>query len=444
MPSHKKPHFTHIAIFGAGLSGQAAYHRARNLGIKCVIDDDLITSHESIAEADFIPWKDWNFSHYDALILSPGIAHDHPSPHPVAQAAIAAGIVIISEVEFGLRTGNWGKFVAITGTNGKSTTTALSAHLLQMGDATVRVGGNLGTPLCALDEAGDDGITVIELSSYQLETTPSLRPAISALLNITPDHLDRHGGLEGYIAAKQKCLSACHQNSLALIGDEGPLMQRVLNWAEEALSCEIQAISAASLKGMIGTDGVDNPYLAGAHNAQNAAFAVAIAQACGIADAAIKEGLATFEGLAHRLQPVGAAAGISFVNDSKATNGDASAKALGAYHNIIWLAGGRAKADGLKECHPYFSHVARAYFYGECADIFYEEAKAHITCSRHDTLDEAFANALADAPDGSVILLSPAAASFDQFVNFGARGAHFTSLANNYISAHTKEVSHVG
>ena len=183
-----------------------------------------MTEHEAIAAQDFIKWQNWDFSKYDALILSPGIAHNHPNPHPVAQAARKAEVEIISEVEFGLRTGNWGKFVVITGTNGKSTTTALTAHLLKTGVAKVAVGGNLGTPLCALNEAEKDGITVVEISSYQLETTPSLRPDIVALLNITPDHLDRHGGLEGYIDAKMQKHSACHgADSLALIGNEALL-----------------------------------------------------------------------------------------------------------------------------------------------------------------------------------------------------------------------------
>ena len=217
-------------------------------------------------------------------------------------------------------------------------------------------------------------------------------------------------------------------------------MQRVLDDARQKLTCTITAISAHSL----GERVLDNPTLAGAHNAQNAAFAVAIAKACGCDDDTINAGLASFEGLAHRLQPVGMMGAMRFVNDSKATNGDASAKALGAYQNIMWLAGGRAKADGLTACLPYFNHIARAYFYGECAGAFFAEAKAHIPCSVHETLDEAFAQAMTEVSDNNVILLSPAAASFDQFPNFGTRGAHFAQLANRYITAQTKEVSHVG
>ena len=444
MSQQTAPQFKRIALFGAGLSGLAAYRRARDLGILCVMDDDHLSAHEAVAPADFITWHEWDWSGLDALILSPGIAHHRPAPHDVAAAAIAHGVEIISEVEFGLRTGDWGTLIVITGTNGKSTTTALTGHILAVGDKQVAIGGNLGTPLCALEDR-PDGITVLELSSYQLETTPSLAPQISALLNITPDHLDRHGGLDGYIAAKKKILSACGPEALALIGNDGAVMADIIKWAQAELPCNTKAISAENLDEFE----LDNPYLAGAHNAQNAAFAVAIARACGVSDAECRTALGSFVGLAHRLQPVGRIDGISFVNDSKATNGDASAKALGAYESIIWLAGGRAKADGLSACHPYFKNIHSAHFYGECAADFYQEAQGHIACTSHKTMDEAFAQATANMPDEAVILLSPAAASFDQFANFGARGTHFEELATSFMEktaplpTTTKEARHV-
>ena len=440
MTSPLFPDMNRIAIFGAGLSGRAAYIRAQNLGISCVIDDDYLIEHDDIAADDFTPWTQWEWSQIDTLILSPGIAHHHPAPHKVAQAALAHQVEIISEVEFGLRTGNWGTLIIITGTNGKSTTTALTGHLLEKGGKSVAIGGNIGMPLCALNEAGEDGITVLELSSYQLETTPSLAPDIAALLNITPDHLDRHGGLDGYIAAKTKSLTACPPDALALIGDEGPIMAKLHHWATDTLPCRLLRISGKTAPDAV----TDNHYLAGAHNAQNAAFACAIAKECGIKDADIEDALKSFIGLNHRLQPVGHHADILFVNDSKATNGDATAKALGAYNDIIWLAGGRAKADGLSACTPYFSHIHHAYFYGECADAFYEQAKSHIACTACETMDDAFSQAIASLPDKAVILLSPAAASFDQFANFSARGSHFMRLANDYLAGKTKEVSHVG
>ena len=442
MAAHITHSFSKIAIFGAGLSGRASYQRAISLGIRCVVDDDQIKAHDAIAPQDFIAWQEWDFASLDALILSPGIAHHHPAPHAVAKAAQAKNVEIISEVEFGLRTGEWGKLVVITGTNGKSTTTALTGHLLQEAGLTVAIGGNLGTPLCAFDGTDSNAITVLELSSYQLETTPSLAPHITALLNITPDHLDRHGGLEGYIDAKRKSIAACGAGALALIGNDGAIMRDMIDWAKQSLSADIQEISATSL----GEITLTNPYLAGAHNAQNAAFAVAIAKAFDVDEAVIEAGLACFVGLAHRLQPVGNHGGHYFVNDSKATNGDATAKALGAYQNIIWLAGGMAKADGLQACQDYFSPIQRAHFFGQCAPDFYDQAHAYFPCTTHETIDEAFQAAVTDLPDEAVILLSPAAASFDQFDNFGARGRHFEKLAHAYIAQATdtkKEVCHV-
>ena len=419
-----------IAIFGAGLSGLAAYHRACDLGIGCVISDDSGTKPSPIKDHDWQAWQDWHWDAIDALVLSPGVPHHHPAPHGVASAAMAHDVPIISEVEFGLLTGQWGKMIVITGTNGKSTTTALTAHLLSQTGHDVRVGGNLGTPLCALDET-DDGYTVLELSSYQLETSPSLAPAIAALLNITPDHLDRHGGFDGYINAKKLALSALPEDGLALVSYKSEVMAQIAKWADDDLSCHVQKISADDVT----EDEIQNRYLAGAHNRENAAFAFAIAMACGVTRADCLAAITSFIGLDHRLQPVGDRGSISFINDSKATNGDATAKALSAYNNIIWLAGGRAKADGLTACAPYFDHIHEAHFYGESADDFYQQAKAHMRCFTHDTLDNAFASATANLSEEAVILLSPAAASFDQFDNFGKRGHHFQELVSQYIAA---------
>ena len=427
------PHkMQHIAIFGAGLSGRAAYKRARQLGIGCVVHDDHLAMHEDIASADWQDWQSWDWQAVDALVLSPGIAHSFPAPHEVAVAAKSHGVEIISEVEFGLRTGQWGKLVVITGTNGKSTTTALTGHILKSAGLDVRVGGNLGTALCEMAD-NPDGVTILELSSYQLETSPSLAPDISALLNITPDHLDRHGGLAGYIEAKKIALRAVGSDGLCLLSDESEIMAGVRDWAKASLPAEILVVGTNDIA-QIATD---NAYLAGAHNKQNAAFATKIAQRCGVSEDDITSAIADFVGLDHRLQPVGARGDISFVNDSKATNGDASAKALGAYENIIWLAGGRAKADGLAACAPYFTHITRAHFYGECAAEFYEQAKDHMSCATHDTLDEAFDSATKSLPEAGVILLSPAAASFDQFPNFGARGSHFAALVSDYLAKDT-------
>ena len=430
--------FTSIAIFGAGLSGRAAYQRAKMLGLKAVIADDHPIQDEALSSSDCLAISDWAWDEIECLILSPGVPHSYPAPHQVVEIARAHNKPILSEVEFALRTGQWGQMVVITGTNGKSTTTALTAHILKKAGLSVSVGGNLGMPLSLLDEQDETGITVVELSSYQLDLSPSLAPAISVILNLSPDHLDRHGGFEGYKDAKLNALRALDETGLGLIGDDSPAMQDIALWAKTHCQAEVKQINASSLAPCH----LDNHYLAGAHNAQNAAFAAAIARALNVPDKVIEKALNSFEGLAHRLRPVAQVGQRTFVNDSKATNGDATARALGAYDNIVWLAGGLAKTDGLSQCLAYLDHVSSAYFYGEAASQFSQETADYITSSTHQTLDEAFGTAMNECPDRAVILLSPAAASFDQYPNFGARGDHFESLVHDYIASQKQERSH--
>ena len=430
--------FTSIAIFGAGLSGRAAYQRAKMLGLKTVIADDHPIQNEVLSPSDCLPISKWAWDEIDCLILSPGVAHSYPAPHEVVEMAQAHNKPILSEVEFALRTGQWGQMVVITGTNGKSTTTALTAHILKEAGLSVSVGGNLGMPLSLLDEQDETGITVVELSSYQLDLSPSLAPAISAILNLSPDHLDRHGGFEGYKDAKLNALRALDKTGLGLIGDDSPAMVEIAQWAKTHCQAKVKQVNASSLAPCI----LDNHYLAGAHNAQNAAFAVLIARAFHVPNKVIEKALNNFEGLAHRLRPVANLGERYFVNDSKATNGDATARALGAYDNIIWLAGGLAKTDGLAQCLDHLSHVKSAYFYGESAAQFSQETADYITSSIHKTLDDAFDTAMDECPDQAVILLSPAAASFDQYPNFGARGDHFESLVHDYIASQKLERSH--
>ena len=426
--------FTSIAIFGAGLSGRAAYQRAMMLGIKAVIADDKPITDKAIATADCLSPEEWAWDEIDCLVLSPGVPHSHPAPHDIVEMAKTHQKEVISEVEFALRTGKWGQMVVITGTNGKSTTTALTAHILKSAGLSVSVGGNLGMPLSLLEEQKTKGITVVELSSYQLDLTPSLAPTLSAILNLSPDHLDRHGGFAGYKNAKLNALRALDHNGIGFVGDDSPVMDEIYHWAATHCEAKIEQISAASLAPCQ----LDNPYLRGAHNAQNAAFAVRIARAFDISDEVIETALNSFEGLAHRLRPVARDGARLFVNDSKATNGDATSRALGAYDDIVWLAGGMAKEDGLSQCIGYLDHVRAAYFFGECAADFSAQTNGYIPSSVHKTLDDAFDKAMDECPDEAVILLSPAAASFDQYPNFGARGDHFEALIHGYIDNQTK------
>ena len=428
-----------VGILGLGLSGMAAAHALAAAGATCWLHDDGRAAPDDLP-ANAIPahWQDWPWDRLDAMVISPGIPHNHPAPHPAAARAMAAGIEIISEVELAMRAAPTARIVAITGTNGKSTTTALIGHCLRTAGISVSVGGNIGEAACNLDDPGADGVIVLELSSYQLETTPALRADVALVLNITPDHLDRHGGMDGYIAAKARILNALQPDGLAVFGeDDGPVGQLA---AERAASGGTAVtVSAEDLP----TDASLSPALAGPHNAINAAAATACLRRLGMSDADIAKGLAGFAGLPHRMQHVAQRDGIAFINDSKATNGVAAACALAAYDSIYWIAGGEAKADGLGPAAAATGNVARAYLIGSSASDFAATLDGRVPIRLSGDLESATTAAFADASAATgaagtaTILLSPAAASFDQFDNFVARGDAFCAIARRLAAAAT-------
>lgn len=422
-----------VGILGLGLSGMAAARALSAAGAASWLHDDLAApSGDLPAGATLRGWQDWPWEEMTSLVISPGIPHARPEPHPAAARAAEAGIEVISEIEIAMRAAPAARIVAITGTNGKSTTTALTGHCLREAGRQAAVGGNIGDAACNLDDPGADGVIVLELSSYQLETTPSLRADVAMILNITPDHLARHGGMEGYVAAKARILNAAGSGGTVIMGPDAPLDglarkhragggQVTIVTAEDAPSCVAKV-----------------PALAGAHNAENAAAAAACLAALGVGEAQIARGMARFAGLAHRMQPVAAVDGISFVNDSKATNGVAAAKALAAFENIYWIAGGEAKEDGLGPAADATARVTHAYLIGSAAGDFATELDGLVACSLSGDLETAATSAFADASAArnkhggrATILLSPAAASFDQFTSFVARGEAFTALARH-------------
>jgi len=422
--------FHRIAILGMGRSGQAVLDACIEDGISVnVFDDNGATPR---TKAYFRDFNDWDMDGLEAMVISPGIPHSHPAPHPAAKRCIEAGVPIISEVEFALRRGRTGRWVSITGTNGKSTTTALIGHILGQAGIHCAIGGNIGAAVTALMPVGADGVNVIELSSYQLEVTPSLRSDIAVIMNITPDHLDRHGGMAGYIRAKEQVLASLPEAGLAVLGEGEALDELASRYQDRLeiirLTCTEQQEEASHIAPF------ENLALKGLHNAQNTLAARYVCRTLGLDEAEIDKGIASFAGLPHRLQPAGQIGNILFVNDSKATNGEAAARALASFENIHWCAGGIAKEDGLDACIPHLSHVAKSYLFGACADDFAASLAEHIPVSCFDTLEEAVEAASLSArqetaPDQQVILLSPAAASFDQFTSFEARGVHFCALA---------------
>jgi UDP-N-acetylmuramoylalanine--D-glutamate ligase len=441
-----------VAVMGLGKSGLAAA-RALVAGEAQVWAWDDSAGRREAAAAAGIPLVDLyrqDLRGASALVLSPGIPHEFPAPHPVARRAREAGLEIIGEIELLARSQPAAVYIGVTGTNGKSTTTALIGHILGLSHQMVQVGGNLGTPALALDPLGEDGIYVLEMSSYQLELTYSLIFDVAVLTNITPDHLDRHDGMAGYVAAKRRIFEGQTESCTAVTGVDDQPSRSIF----EALAAEgeqiILPVSAGHradggvyvLDGLLydDTEGDEAlvadltaiPTLPGRHNWQNAAAAYAAARAMGAAPQLIAGCLRSFPGLPHRQELVAAIDGVRYVNDSKATNADAAEKALICYDRIYWIAGGRSKAGGIAPLAPHFHRIRHAYLIGEAADEFARTLEGQVPFTKSGTLERAVAAASeaarGDGAGGAVVLLSPASASFDQFRDFEARGDAFRAL----------------
>ena len=437
-----------VAVLGLARSGLATVRALRAGGAAVFAWDDDADRRPAAADsgAQVTPLEAMPWAEMAALVLSPGIPLHHPTPHPAVAMARRHGVEIIGDIELFIRNVDAGQVVAITGTNGKSTTTALLGYLLHDAGFSVAVGGNLGLPVLDLPRLDGDGFYVLELSSYQLDLTPSLTCRAACLLNVTPDHLDRHGGMDGYIAAKRQIFRALTDDGVCVVGaDDAPT--RATADTLRAAGQRVVEISAGRLPG----DGVFNDAnqvtvrhndqcrtladrsaataLPGSHNGQNAAAAAALALDLGLADADIARGLLSFPGLAHRQERIRALNGVAYVNDSKATNAAAAARALACYTPIYWIAGGRAKDGGITALSAFFPRIRHAYLIGEAARDFARDLEGHAPYSLCGALpqavDQAHHLAQAEHLDGATVLLAPAAASFDQFDSFEARGEVF-------------------
>jgi UDP-N-acetylmuramoylalanine--D-glutamate ligase len=441
------------AVLGLGLSGRSACRALAASGARIWAWDDDPT-RRSAAAATGVALVDLaicNWERIDCLVLSPGIPLRHPRPHPVVRRARAAGVRVIGDVELLVESHPAQRLVGITGTNGKSTTTALVGTLLRHAGLAAQVGGNIGVPLLDLLPNAGENVYVLELSSYQLELTERLRCHVAVILNLSPDHLERHGGMDGYSRAKQRILRNQKASDWAVIGVDDAHGQgladrlarrgrpRVVPVAvgrslargiyvvggqlHDTLAAPDDAGPVADLNGV--------PSLRGAHNWQNAAAAYAVARALGVPLRTAALGLARFEGLAHRMETVAHADGVQFVNDSKATNPEAAARSLACFERIHWIAGGRPKEASLDPLRPWLGRVRHAYLIGEAAAGFEQALAPEIACTRSGDLATAVAQAAGAArrePGGGVVLLAPACASFDQFTNFEARGDAFRAL----------------
>ena len=371
---------------------------------------------------------------FDALVLSPGIPHYLPKPHPVALRAIAAGVPILSDVELLFQavraSGSRARFAGITGTNGKSTTTALLAHILGRAGLPVAAGANLGPAALSLPLLPHDGVYVLEMSSYMLERLATVRFDVAVMLNLSSDHIDRHGDMAGYAMAKRAVFDRQQAGDLAVIGIDDPGSRDMAAWLDTQ-PARVVRVSGAEVPLTPGP-ALPGPALPGAHNAQNAAAATAMARFLGVPDEVIAAGLQSYPGLPHRQQCIVTIDGVTFINDSKATNADASERALVCYDRIIWIAGGMAKDGGIAPLVPLFPRIARALLIGRDAPIFAATLIQHgVPFDIAETLDAAVpaAFAAAKAENAPIVLLSPACASWDQFTGYDQRGDRFAELA---------------
>ena len=440
------------AVFGLGESGIVTAEAlvAGGCQVACWDDGEASRVRAAASGLPIVNLAEADWSVYDALVLAPGVPLTHPEPHWTVVKAREAGIEIIGDIELFCRERELqaphAPFVAITGTNGKSTTTALIAHIFAKAGRDVQMGGNIGKPVLSLEPPANGRFHVLELSSFQIDLTPSLHPTVAVMLNVTPDHLDRHGTLEQYAAIKERIVTTAET---AIVGVDDALSRAMAERRIAAGGPTVQISARTELPAGIYTEGTvvtfsrggrelpiadiaGIPALRGRHNGQNAAAAIAAVSTLGVNAETIRAALPVFPGLPHRMEEVGRRGNVLFINDSKATNADSAEKALLSFNRIYWIAGGKPKEGGISSLRPLFDRVAKAYLIGEAKDAFADTLGSSVRHQKTGTLDNAFRLAAADAAKdkaGEVaVLLSPACASYDQFKNFEVRGDRFKEL----------------
>ena len=415
----------HYAVYGLARSGLATVEALLASGAKVTAWDGNAEARESLAtnEVELCDLDEADLTQFDSLVVTPGLPLNR---HLIAARARAAGLEIIGDIELFARARPElppHKVVGITGTNGKSTTTALVHHILQTAGVPSLMGGNIGLPILAQEPLPEGGVYVLELSSYQIDLTQSLDCDVAVLLNITPDHLDRYDGFEAYAASKMRLFLLQSPKSLALIAEDDSGAEGISYELEHRHDRPTDHFHGGELRGQS-----EWPALQGPHNSQNAIAAALVCEALGASDEAISRGLRAFPGLPHRMERIREKNSVIFVNDSKATNPTATAPALAAFDRIRWICGGQAKTDNLVECAPSFGHVRSAYTIGEAGELFASLLGPHMPVAKCETLENAVNRAAEDSQAGDTVLLSPACASFDQFRDFEQRGETFRRL----------------
>ena len=455
-----------VGVFGLARTGASAVRSLIAGGARAHAWDDKEEARlsASASGARLAPFEEWPWERIKTLVLSPGIPLTHPEPHAVVRAARKAGAEVIGDMELFARAlhDENAPLIAVTGTNGKSTTTALIGHILSACGYAAEVGGNIGKPALDLAPPGARTVYVLEVSSYQIELSPSLAPDVAVLTNISPDHLDRHGSLENYAAVKARLLEQTGPSGQICIGVDDPQSVAIRSRFASNGGPETVPVSVGKVlgRGIFVLDGVlyDSQAshaakvldlsaaarLPGAHNWQNAALAYAATRELVKDTRAIAEAIVSFPGLAHRMEDVGRIGKVRFVNDSKATNAEATERALVCFDDIFWIAGGREKAGGIDSLRPHFSRIRKAYLIGEAAPHF-AETLGDVPHDMSGSLDAAVLSAYRDAraskASAPVVLLSPACASFDQFQDYEARGDAFRALVADVAAPAVKEAS---
>jgi len=444
-----------VAVFGLGASGLASAQALKLGGAQpiCFDDDDGRVADAKAAGLATADLRTIDWTHIVALVLAPGVPLTHPKPHWVVTKAREHWVEIIGDIELFVRerahVAPSCPFVAITGTNGKSTTTYLTAHILYSAGLDVQMGGNIGTPIVALEPFASNRIYVIEVSSYQVDLAPTLKPTVGVLLNVAEDHLDRHGTIENYAALKALVPASVEPDGTAVIAVDDRYCrltaERVAragkNLVRVSVSGPLRDGLYAEGSRIIGASGGKaHPIvqlagigaLRGIHNAQNAAAAVAVAQVFGLDLAAIQKALTSFPGLPHRMEEIARFGKVLYVNDSKATNADSAARALASFNDIFWIAGGKPKTGGITSLAEFFPRIRKAYLIGEAAKEFARTLEGKVPYEINEVLSAAVDAATRDAHDAEAaepaVLLSPACASFDQYQNFEERGDAFRAI----------------
>ena len=448
-----------VAVFGLARTGLGAVRALVAGGTSVIAWDDSSTARElgSQAGAETMPWREWPWEKIAAVILSPGVPLTHPKPHGVVEHANNARVSVIGDVELFAREirpnpdlPGKSPVIAITGTNGKSTTTALVGHILKQCGFDAQIGGNIGKSVLELSSPSPKTIYVLEMSSFQIDLAPGLVPDVALLSNLSPDHIDRHGSMENYAAIKARLMRQTAKDGQVLIGVDDEYSSAIFTQLSAASGAQAHPVSVGKVlgRGIFVVDGVlydatggravkvmemgTATHLPGAHNWQNAALAYGAVKPFVSDSAAIAGAIASFPGLAHRMEDVGHIGKAVFINDSKATNADATARALAVYPDIFWIAGGKPKDGGIASLTSFFPRIRKAYLIGEAAGQFARTLDGKALYEMSGTLDAAVASAAADAAasaaEAPVVLLSPACASYDQFKDFEQRGDVFRSL----------------